>query len=435
MKPFESLLLISLCVSGSIANAVADDGGQAPRPAIIDMVRTGAAFQNSRPEIQEALLAIARLASEYEGLTESELLAMPNIQTSEELSKGRSLRVVTRDANGVESEFRYNRIDTCLSSVRVTQPDKSAVSAGFTRMTRSLIICLHNGYIVFPGGKKILEFQFEPGSNQPRYAVPYVGERYHALVQGKIIAWDDAGNIILEYEISKPTIPIEALQEVVAAATPQQLDASGMSEEEWLQNSRAFHRAEFSLQHSMICMTGWCERFLNSAPDELRDQLHGKDMRRVEENNNVTYHIEAQDETDSNWIVSYVKDSGQLKSATWGGLSLYFDRVDKTRLIGGRHKLSEMEYGERYWLVGFYPGKTAPRIALSATGKSPSDLVAAGKLYVWDPSGNAIVEKEITEAKPIPIAIDEAGAALTKNQRDLVGWRGDDEAKYLLGRY
>jgi hypothetical protein len=156
-------------------------------------------------------------------------------------------------------------------------------------------------------------------------------------------------------------------------------------------------------------------------------------MRRIEDDATVTYFVDMESDTEPGWVVVYERESGQLRTATRGTLTLYFDDVDGTRLIGGRAGGGAHDKG--YWLVSFYPGKATPRLALSASGESADHLSAAGNVYAWDPSGKSLLEEEIEKARPIEVAVEEMGERLTQSEQTVLGWRGEQEAAYLLGTY
>ncbi|MBX7257822.1 MAG: hypothetical protein K1Y02_15780 [Candidatus Hydrogenedentes bacterium] len=426
---------------------------QAAHPVnFVSQITSGRAFTSAGEEIQQPLLEIAQLASKYAGLSEPQLLALPNIASKQERNDGGFLRVHYRDEAGLVTEIDFSRREKHVNWIKITRPDESGVSVSLSYMENPARTAIHAGYVARPGGKGALEFEFDPATNQPRWAIPCVGAKGNALVQGRFLAWDPSGNQILTHDFAEGTRIDAAMQEIFASATTGQLDALGLSTKERLLNSPAFRQATFSLKHSMNILAGWPDNILDAGPDNLAAALHGDTVERVDAGKSILYRVlkesqgdesgdEATPKGDEDWHVYYDKETGELQRATrQSGLSLFFDNVEgRSRFVGGLNEVrDELEEGggiKKYWIVGFYPGKVAPRIAVFASGDSIDKLLANGKVHLWDPAGDSLVDKDIDKPVTIATVVAEIDSMLSAEQKASINWRGAKESDYLLGEF
>ncbi|GMV90608.1 MAG: hypothetical protein AMXMBFR82_03860 [Candidatus Hydrogenedentota bacterium] len=355
---------------------------------------------------------------------------MPNVEAE---SDGAFLKGTREEPNGAHLEIMYNLEEGHADWVLRTSADKSAVSVGFSRREGQNALGIHSGYVKDSGGQRGVEIWFDDEElARPRWAISIVGP---GLVLGKVVAWDKNGNMVVDREITSAIPPLEVRTRVLESLDADEFEALEVSLKDRLRASPAFRRIDGMLRRSMENLAGWSQRFLEAEPNEYVEMLHGRDMEVAEVGDDVVYRIDV-GESEPEWTIFQDHLSGRLEVATRGELSLYFDMLDDQRcLAGGRCPDRNNEEADSYWLISFYPGKCAPRMAVAAKGEPPTDLNVEGKLFVWGPDGEILIEKSIETARAVAEVVQEIDAALTEQEKQAVNWRGLQEANYLLGQY
>jgi hypothetical protein len=288
------------------------------------------------------------------------------------------------------------------------------------------------GMVTFPGGQRHMNIRFK--KNQPILALPAVGTMGRAGIRGKILAWDENGNVVTEYDVSTPREEFQVLREMFASLSLEQLDALGVSASERLNASRAFQNADRELKRQMENLVSWSAKVLAVPHDALMGSLMGDEIEHAIVGEEIIYTIKEGGEP--LWTVMYDQVSRHPKQAVYddGGLALNFDFHDNERLVGGWATVREIGKEDTYWLVSFFPGRFTPRMAISAVGSPPRDLLAIGSLYVWSTSGDVVLERTIDSPTSVEEVLSGVEDALSDDQRTNLEWKGKlAERQRLLG--
>ena len=356
--------------------------------------------------------------------------------------RGRQVRLVVTDSDGVTRAFSYDRDRQELMSASVTQPDKSRISAFFTTYRSSEVSMAYRGLseliMVRPGGYPKTEI-FVNGKMEITGVMTVVGGEWpNYIVQGKMMWWDAQGNKVVDLDIEKPM----AYEEAFALYTPEQLDALKVPATTRLESSKAFKQLPFELQRPLENVIGWSERFADAHPEELTKQAHGHAIVHADAGDAILYRVATDD--DREWVFSYDKSTARPKSAIRGDLAIYFDYRDTGKVIGGRGTYREHPRDENGllpmklhpWLFSIYPIEVAPRMAVAVATVEPSeDVLVQGHLYVWSKRGDIVFESDIAAPTPLVEVIEGISTALTDDEKAAIGWRGAQEPDYLSGNY
>ena len=484
-----------LCLYPTLGNAT-EKASHALSPAQVALLESGPTLKDIAPEVREALLSIAGLADEYANLTRADLIGMANAETGED--KG-LCHVTVPETEGLTKEFWYNIKEELISSVKVTRGDGSAVAVSMTKYTlpadeqeiiswpdlvsteeladgrwlratvheadkgekvyhynrrvpelswisytdedgsgggvalrcpgRKSELRLTGGYVIQPGGKRRLVVYYDRGvSRLPTRSALYDAE----TGKGKVNLWDGNGVMVAECEVNNQPIPEFMIQKANAKLTVEQCDALDLPARDRLIASPAFKVANIGLQKRMDSIASWADRYGRAMPGDLPYLFSRRDshVTRIESDDVLEVQVTGIDE-DRVWTYYYDKGSSALKKVERDTFAIYFDPLDPGRLIGGRGEDPEAGFT---WLISFYPGKCAPRIAIATTGET-TGLLAEGKVHVWGPEGETLLEKEIKPAKPVGDVVGEIDATLSDQLKVAINWRGPQEARYLLGEY
>src|SRR5690606_4386233 len=159
----------------------------------------------------------------------------------------------------------------------------------------------------------------------------------------------------------------------------------------------AYRDAEPEVQRSFEILAGWSERFVGARPEDLPAALVKETVERIGDANTIAYRVTSASEGERDWIVEYDDAGSMVKRASWSGLTLFFDDRDGAVPIGGIRERNTEE-GKRIWVLSVYPGRYAPRIAISASGEQPDGPLEDGSIQVWGPDGQLLVKRDFTSS-------------------------------------
>jgi len=437
MKPYAVMFFATSAVSllYNIPTSAEDDtSARPPAPDYSAIFQSGKVFQDGNEQTRKALTEIAALASQYQVISEKELLAIPGIQVKDGGLSNPQEHTLVHKAEDTATTFVWEAKANRLLSVHVTRSDKSAVAVEFEPSTDpALRGGIESGVVFSPGGRKRMEFIFYE-NNQPQMLLPIVGEGKRAGVKGTVVAWDESGNKVAEIDITRSQNDLLAIQTLYASLSPAQLDALGVEAGD-RPLGRAFQGMDRELKGQIENMVRWSEKIVGIPPENLMKSLVGDALEQEVDGDAISYTVMSRE--NPAWMIVYDRVSGHLMRADYysgGGMTLYFDSQREGRLLGGKSAVRKIDRDTTTWLVGFYPGHMAPRIALSTAGDPLDKVLANGTLHVWDCNGVLLVEQEINDARAIEVALSEVEAMLSDTQRAEVGWRGKaEEEKALLG--
>jgi len=434
MKP--KRILCTGALSTAILSSVFAGPSAASPDGQLAELRESRAFAGADSEIQEAWLSIARLALQYQGIGEQEILELPGIVSAEERSGGRVLRAVASGSGGKETTFDFNRSDGHLAGARLLEADGTTVAVGFTRFTDPDRVGVLGGYVAHAGGVRRIEFVFGSALTRPQTLIDYLHGTGEGQMEGRIAGWDAEGSLLFDRAVPLSGDPFKDRDSMMEAMVKAQAETGAVSPKEMLYLSPAYKGAEFELKRKFDAMASWSARILDTRPDALAEELRGDETEQRTHPNSVDYLVKRNGNLI--WTVTYDSSTGHLRQAVYddgGGLTLYFDHRDKARLLGGRAAVRGIGKEDTYWLVNFYPGQFTPRMALAAAGSPTDGLLAHGALHVWDREGALLVDRSNQEPIAIEMALGEIESALTDTQRADIGWRGmAREAAALSGR-
>lgn len=361
---------------------------------------------------------------------EQEILSWPDLVSTEELADGRWLRATIHEIDGTEKVYLYNRQLPALSWISYTAGDGSSGGAKLRCPGRKSELRLTGGVMIQPGGQRRLFTYYDRGvSRTPSCAAFYDAE----TGEGRVTIWDADGAVIAECAVSNQPIPEFMIQEANAQLTVEQFDTLDMPARDRLVVSPAFRKAEIGLQRSMDNIAGWSDRYGIAMPSDLPYLFPGgnSQLARVEKDDVLEFRA-IDNDVDQGWSYYYDQQSGALKRLERETFAVYFDLRNPGHPIGGR---SGDTSTDQVWLISLYPGTCAPRMAVAAKGEPPTDLNVEGKLFVWGPDGEILVEESIETSRAVAEVVQEIDAALTEQEKQAVNWRGLQEANYLLGQY
>lgn len=453
-----SFCAVALLVSTTLVVSAEVEQSGAPVP-IADQVaalEATKAFMEADSDIREAWLSIAKLTSNYCGLTEGELLSLPGIQSKEEKAKGHSLYVKTQDSDGTVIEFGFDRSYEYLTGVRVVHPDGDTVGVSLAKYYKPDRLGVAGGYVIQAESRKGSEFVFASRLTHPELAYVWGPKPGGSEMQGRVILWAGDGELLADRVVSlsddprtregQKWIAIQAARAAAGIASPKDLLLSS-SAYKGLDSNNTTREAE--LRRAMNASVSWSADLLNASPDDLVKALHGEVLESHEEESERKYVIKARDK--ALWTVAYERPSGQLTRAIYndGGLALYYGYNNGALLLGALTTVSGIGKDDYYWLISFYPGKFTPRMAIAAVGtpaidpnavglrhswNPPSNVQAQGEVFVWNPEGAPLVKKEFTSATPLEKVLADIEAAIPDTGRSEIGWQGPEaELRLLLG--
>ena len=320
----------------------------------------------------------------------------------------------------------YNRREASLCWTKATRPHGSDTRIGCRQLQRAAQT-LQVGYVKPPTGRDLVWVKWHETTGAPEY----VTLSYDNNPQGRVIFCDDSGKKIADCNIAFRGDPLLMLQAALPSLNVPQLDALSVPAAARAGSSPALIGLDPDVRHTLDHIANWSDQFLHANSSDLR-YLYPWGEANVQQAylDHFTEYRIVTDNPDCAWTFRFSQKADQLVRAQRKDVAVYFDDVDGTRFVGGR-EVSE----KGQWLLNLYPGRIWPRIVVAATGELPPHCLAKGKVYVWSPAGEKLLEQDTKEPTPISTIIQYIDSALTLEQKTSIAWRGAKEADYLLGTY
>lgn len=214
---FAILFHASAASEGEKVPAISGQEGERDYPA---RWAESKAYTDAPQEVQDAIMSVARVAKEYDGKTEGDLLAMPGRKEVKEHPLGDDVNIKISSSDGQIEEFEYYRKQKHLSFVSLTKPDGSLMWVNYTTPRYKMRPML--GTFRAANSQRLWIIDFYLDSGRPKSITPTSGG-----ILGLYLLWDEEGNVLFQKEYTTPKTLFDLGADIRAALGEEKASALG----------------------------------------------------------------------------------------------------------------------------------------------------------------------------------------------------------------